>query len=61
MFSTLKQAVLDGKISEARINESVERILKLKEKYKVADTVVENVDINAQNNEIEDILKKYMK
>lgn len=53
--------MLDGKISEARINESVERILKLKEKYKVADTVVENVDINAQNNEIEDILKKYMK
>lgn len=61
VFSTLKQAVLDGEISEARINESVERILKLKEKYKVADTVVENVDINAQNNEIEDILKKYMK
>ncbi len=61
VFSTLKQAVLHGEISEARINESVERILKLKEKYEVTDTIVENVDINALNNEIEDVLKKYMK
>ncbi|MDR1364055.1 MAG: glycoside hydrolase family 3 protein, partial [Oscillospiraceae bacterium] len=33
IFSMLKSAVSNGEISEARLNESVERILKLKDKY----------------------------
>ena len=39
IFEALKQAVLDGRISEERLNESVLRILRVKLKHKLTDTM----------------------
>ncbi|MCI8471215.1 MAG: beta-N-acetylhexosaminidase [Clostridia bacterium] len=46
----------NGKLKEGRINRSVKRILKMKEKYEVLDgTEIEGVDIDKINNEIKRI------
>ncbi|MFD1038224.1 glycoside hydrolase family 3 N-terminal domain-containing protein [Virgibacillus byunsanensis] len=37
VFETLKEAVENGEITEERINESVNRILRLKSEYNIAD------------------------
>lgn len=37
VYSTLKAAVTEGKISETRLNEALLRIIALKQKYKLAD------------------------
>ena len=39
IFEALKQAVLDGQVSEERLNESVLRILRVKLKHKLTDTM----------------------
>lgn len=54
--SSLINAVKDGSISEARIDESVERILHLKEKYNLSDRLLEEIDINKINQSSEEIL-----
>lgn len=47
------------KIKESRINKSVKRIIKIKEKYNVSDVIEKNgVDITLINEKIEDIRKK---
>lgn len=49
----VKDAVNSNIISEERINDSVYRILKLKEKYKVNDDKIDgNIDINSINTKI---------
>lgn len=60
VISVLKKAVEDGEIPEERINESVTRILQLKEKYGIADSLSENVNINELNQLIKSTLDKYM-
>lgn len=51
--------VNSGKIKESRINRSVKRILVLKQKYNVTDTMpTENIDIDSFNNEIYKIRKQ---
>lgn len=57
---SLKDAIEKGEISEQRINESVERIIKLKRKYGIKDEKVESPDINAINQLITDLLNKYL-
>lgn len=52
----LKNAVESGEISTDRLDESVYRILKLKEKYKVENVRVDAVDIGKLNNEIEKVI-----
>ena len=51
----LKNAAQSGEISRDRLDESVYRILKLKEKYKVENVHVDAVDIEKLNSEIEKV------
>lgn len=51
--------VNSGRIRESRINRSVKRIINLKEKYNISDTMPEeNINIENLNHEILDIRKK---
>lgn len=59
VISALKKAVEVGEISEEQVNESVARILKLKDEYGITNTLSEEVNINAQNQLIKSILEKY--
>ncbi len=58
-FQALKKAVENGEISEEKINESVSRILQLKEKYKIDNSEVNKVDIKKLNQAIKNVLYKY--
>lgn len=55
----LKAAVENGEITEERINESVARIIRLKQKYNLDDAKVPPVNIEKLNQEISDVLNKY--
>ncbi|GHH98685.1 beta-N-acetylhexosaminidase [Neobacillus kokaensis] len=55
--TSLTRAVQDGTISEQRIDESVERILHLKKKYNVSDSLLDHIDISRMNQSSEEILK----
>jgi beta-N-acetylhexosaminidase len=61
VVKALKKAVQNGTITEERVNKSVYRILKLKEKYKISDKAVKSVDVGSINKKIESILENYMK
>lgn len=54
----LKNAVLNGEISGDRLDQSVYRILKLKDKYKIENVHVDAVDIDKLNNDIEKVTEK---
>lgn len=61
VLGSLKDAVSSGLISEARINESVYRILKLKRKYNVNDIEMEQVNSGEINKKIEEVLDSFTK
>lgn len=48
-FNALLTAIEAGEITEERLNESVKRIMMLKEKYGLSDEVHEKVDVNKIN------------
>lgn len=52
VFNALKRGVENGTISQQRIDESVYRILKLKQKYNLKDTLISTIDVNRINSEI---------
>ncbi|MFQ3546055.1 glycoside hydrolase family 3 N-terminal domain-containing protein [Halobacillus rhizosphaerae] len=54
-ISALKQAVKEGKLSEERIDDSVYRILKIKQKYKLSNQQLNNPDISSLNRKIKKI------
>ncbi|BDR67893.1 beta-N-acetylhexosaminidase [Clostridium tetani] len=54
-INSIKEAVKNNIITEDRINESVYRILKLKEKYKISNDTVDNIDVDKINSEIKSI------
>ncbi|WP_042142230.1 beta-N-acetylhexosaminidase [Paucisalibacillus sp. EB02] len=56
-FEAIKAAVQDGEISEERIDESVERIIELKEKYHVNDDPVKYQDIQLINEQIKELFQ----
>lgn len=58
VFNTLKEAVKNGELSEERIDESVERIHALKEKYAITDDKTGKPNVDEINSEVEDILEK---
>lgn len=58
-FTALKDAVENGDITEKRIDESVQRILLLKNKYELADTPVESIDIERLNGEMKELYETY--
>ncbi|MGV8981725.1 beta-N-acetylhexosaminidase [Clostridium sp.] len=57
VINALKNSVSKGEISEKSIDESVYRILLLKEKYKLKDKITKSVDVNGINNKINGVLK----
>lgn len=58
VINSLKKAVKDKTISESRLNESVYRILKLKEKYNINNNNIRSsIDINTINNKIKTTLR----
>ena len=48
-MDALKKAVGTGTVDEARIDRSVARILRLKDKYEITDNTLENADVNRIN------------
>ena len=54
----ITKKVEKGKISEERINRSVEKILKMKEKYDINDSKVEGVEIKKINEKIKELNEK---
>ncbi|MBS4201155.1 beta-N-acetylhexosaminidase [Bacillus sp. FJAT-49732] len=61
IFSSIKTAVQKGEISEQRLNESVERIITLKRKYKINNEKMGNVNIGEMNKSINNLLDEYLK
>ncbi|WP_424765519.1 beta-N-acetylhexosaminidase [Paenibacillus sp. sgz302251] len=57
VIKALKKSVDEGVLTEDMLNKSVYRILRLKEKYKLQDTPVNHVDVQAVNRQIEAALK----
>lgn len=60
-INAIKTAVKDGTISEERIDESVYRILSLKDQYKLDDGPVQSIDVKKINERIDNTLNKYIK
>jgi len=58
VFNKLKAAVENGEISEERINESVERITRLKAKYNLSNEKTSVPNVQSINDKVEDILQK---
>lgn len=56
-IQALKQAAADGTLSPSRIDESVYRILKIKQKYQMSDNETPDIKINPINQEINRVLK----
>ncbi|MDQ6421776.1 beta-N-acetylhexosaminidase [Paenibacillus sp. LHD-117] len=56
VLDTVKQRVEDGTISNARLDESVYRILRLKSKYQLRDEMIPSIDLEAVNAAISDSL-----
>lgn len=57
VFNALKKAVKDNQITEDRIDESVYRILKLKNKYNLNNNTISSVNISTINQKISSVLK----
>lgn len=60
VIDALKKAVEDGTIPEERINESIYRILKLKDKYKLTDSTLNSIDVGKINDKINNTLSTYL-
>lgn len=61
VLKKMKEAVEQGLVSEERINQSVYRILKLKQKYNLKDEEVKPVNIDELNSRIVNVLDSYLK
>lgn len=60
VLHTIQKAVLDGLISEERIDQSVYRILRLKRSYNLKDENIQAIDIDSMNRKIKETIEKYM-
>ncbi|WP_246027627.1 beta-N-acetylhexosaminidase [Lysinibacillus antri] len=58
-INALKQAVQKGEITENRIDESVKRILLLKETYKLDNSKIDTINVHEINSTIQKMLEKY--
>ncbi|WP_153722206.1 beta-N-acetylhexosaminidase [Sporosarcina cascadiensis] len=58
VLASLKAAVSSGELPEKRINQSVERILTLKQIYELNDELHQEVDVDGLNEQIEELLMK---
>lgn len=57
VINALKNAVSKGDIKVENIDQSVYRILSLKQKFNLKDEIINTVDVNDINNKINDLLK----
>lgn len=60
VITALKNAAEAGAIPADRIDESVYRILKLKQKYNLSDKAIASVDIKSINTKINNVLNAYL-
>lgn len=58
VINSIKEALENETISEERLNESVYRILKLKEKYSLSDNKIDTINVEEINSKIEEIIEK---
>lgn len=58
-IQAIKNAINNGELSEQRINDSVRRILLLKEKYKLTNSQINDVNVDEINELINQLQKKY--
>lgn len=58
VINSIKEALTKGTLSEERLNESIYRILKLKEKYSLTDDKIDAINIEEINNKIHEIIEK---
>lgn len=61
VIEALKKAAAEGRITEERIDESVYRILSLKEKYAIKDEANADVNVDDINKNIKGLLNTYIK
>jgi len=59
VIQELLKAARTGEISTERLNESVYRVLKLKEKYALSNSLKETVDVQSLNDEIQKLYGDY--
>ena len=59
VIGALKKAVENGIITKERIDESVYRILKLKQKYGLKDKAINSIDVDKINEKINGVLNNY--
>ncbi|MBB6446155.1 beta-N-acetylhexosaminidase [Bacillus benzoevorans] len=57
--AAIKAAIENGEMKEERIDESVARIIRLKQKYNLDDAKVSNVNTAQLNEEISEVLNQY--
>ena len=58
VINSLKAAVLSNVIKESRLDESVYRVLKLKEKFNITNVTIDSVNTSSINNKIQNLLSK---
>ncbi len=58
VIDKIKEKVKNGDITEEELNEKVYRIIKLKQKYNIEDSLVEDVDIESINYKTKELLDK---
>lgn len=61
VINYLVSKVDDATISAGLIDQSVYRILQLKKKYQLVDAKISSVDVDALNENVRNVLRKYMK
>jgi beta-N-acetylhexosaminidase len=60
VLKNLKSNIESGTISMSRVDQSVERILRLKQKYALRDKSIHSPDVTPINNQIKSVLAQYM-
>ncbi|MFD0958477.1 beta-N-acetylhexosaminidase [Paenibacillus chungangensis] len=55
-WKAIKQSVDNGQLSQERLDESVYRILRLKQKYELTDAVIETIHMDSVNEAIEEAM-----
>jgi beta-N-acetylhexosaminidase len=58
-IAALKVAVENGEIKEERINESVAKVIRLKQKYNLEDSRIHSVNVEGLNQGISEVLNQY--
>ena len=61
VIENIKQDVKDGNLSEEDIDEKVYRILKLKESYKLEDSLIDEVNLTELNNRTRELIEQISK